>query len=83
MALLYAYTILVKSGAVTRMAKKKSRKKVRASVSFDAERYAELGRIAKDKKVSVAWVVREAVEQYIGAQWPLLAERRKQKSTGR
>ena len=83
LALLYAYTILVKSGAVTRMAKKKSRKKVRASVSFDAERYAELGRIAKDKKVSVAWVVREAVEQYIGAQWPLLAERPKQKSAGR
>ena len=57
------------------MAKKKSRKKVRASVSFDAERYAELGRIAKDKKVSVAWVVREAVEEYLSNQWPLLATR--------
>ena len=74
MALLYTYTTLVKSGAVTRMAKKKSRKKVRASVGFDAEQYADLERIAKDKKVSVAWVVREAVERYIEDQWPLFRE---------
>lgn len=76
MALLYTYTTLVKSGAVPRMAKKQSRKKVRTSVSFDAEQYAEIERIAKAKKVSVAWVVREAVEQYIEAQWPLLSQGR-------
>ena len=74
MALLYAYTSLVKSGVL--MAKKKSHKKVRASVSFDADQYVELERIAKDKKVSVAWVVREAVDQHIEAQWPLLSQGR-------
>ena len=52
-----------------------SRKKVRASVSFDAQQYTEIELIAKQKKVSVAWVVRDAVEQYLQNQWPLLAER--------
>jgi hypothetical protein len=32
-----------------------------------------LERIARDKKVSVAWVVREASEKYVDDQWPLLA----------
>lgn len=45
----------------------------RASVSFPAETYAELERIAASKKVSVAWVVREAAERYVADQWPLLA----------
>lgn len=43
----------------------------RASVSFPPELYATLERIAKEKKVSVAWVVREAAEKYVGDQWPL------------
>jgi len=47
----------------------------RASVSFPTEIYAELERIAAGKKVSVAWVVREAVEKYIADQWPLLSTR--------
>ncbi len=45
----------------------------RASVSFPPELYATLERIAKEKKVSVAWVVREAAEQYVGDHWPLFA----------
>jgi metal-responsive CopG/Arc/MetJ family transcriptional regulator len=45
----------------------------RASVSFPPELYATLERIAKEKKVSVAWVVREAVETYVSNQWPLFA----------
>lgn len=45
----------------------------RASVSFPPELYAMLERIAKEKKVSVAWVVREAAEKYVGDQWPLFA----------
>lgn len=45
----------------------------RASVSFPPELYATLERIAKGKKVSVAWVVREAAEKYVGDQWPLFA----------
>lgn len=45
----------------------------RASVSFPPDLYAMLERIAREKKVSVAWVVREAAEKYVGDQWPLLS----------
>jgi len=44
----------------------------RLSVSLPGEVHEIVGRIARHKKVSVAWVVRDAVEQYIQAQWPLL-----------
>lgn len=43
----------------------------RASVTFPADLYSELERIAEAKKVSVAWVVRDAVEKYVEAQCPL------------
>ena len=48
----------------------------RASVSFPTDVYAELERIAAAKKVSLAWVVREAAERYVADQWPLLEARR-------
>lgn len=38
---------------------------VRASISFNSEDYDELERLAAEKKVSLAWVVREAVSLYI------------------
>lgn len=57
-------------------AKDKNRKAepqtVRASVSFPRELYQTLGLIAKQKKVTVAWIVRDAAEKYVGEQWPLL-----------
>ena len=40
-------------------------KSVRASISFPANQYADLERIAQEKKVSIAWVVREAVDKYL------------------
>ncbi|HEV2622560.1 MAG TPA: CopG family transcriptional regulator [Frateuria sp.] len=40
----------------------------RATVSFPADVYAELERIAATKKVSVAWVVREAAERYVAGE---------------
>jgi predicted transcriptional regulator len=40
---------------------------VRASVSFSHEIYDSLGKIAEAKKVSIAWVVREAVDSYLDA----------------
>jgi predicted DNA-binding protein len=44
---------------------------VRATISFPAEIYQTLEGIAREKKVSLAWVVREASEQYIADRWPL------------
>ena len=38
---------------------------VRASISFPSDHYETLDEIAKQKKVSLAWVVRDAVEKYI------------------
>ena len=47
---------------------------IRATISFPTELYDTLGDIAKKKKVSLAWVVRDATEQYIADKWPLLAK---------
>ena len=44
---------------------------VRASISFPPQVYEGLEIIAREKKVSLAWVVRDAVERYIGDRWPL------------
>jgi hypothetical protein len=45
---------------------------VRASISFPPDVYETLEEIAREKKVSLAWVVREAAEKYIADKWPLL-----------
>lgn len=45
---------------------------LRASVSFPPDLYQTLEQIARQKKVSIAWVVREAAEKYVSDQWPLL-----------
>ena len=46
----------------------------RTSVSFPPALYQTLGDLAKKKKVSVAWVVRDAAEKYVSDQWPLFAK---------
>ena len=46
----------------------------RASVSFPSKLYHTVELIAEQKKVSIAWVVRDAVEKYVADQWPLLKE---------
>lgn len=51
-------------------------KTTRASVSFPRELYETLESIAKEKKVSVAWIVRDAAEKYVGDQWPLFGKTR-------
>jgi metal-responsive CopG/Arc/MetJ family transcriptional regulator len=38
---------------------------VRASISFPPDLYEALEAIAKQKKVSLAWVVRDAAEAYV------------------
>jgi metal-responsive CopG/Arc/MetJ family transcriptional regulator len=44
---------------------------VRATISFPSDMYRTLRDIARQKKVSLAWVIREAAEQYIADKWPL------------
>lgn len=48
-----------------------TQKSVRTSVSLPPELHDILARMAKGKKVSVAWVIRDAAEKYVGEQWPL------------
>jgi len=45
----------------------------RVSVSLPPDVHSTLERIAQEKKVSVAWVVREAVDKYLADKWPLFA----------
>jgi hypothetical protein len=47
---------------------------VRATISFPPEIYKTLEEIAKQKKVSLAWVVRDAAEQYLTDKWPLFGK---------
>jgi metal-responsive CopG/Arc/MetJ family transcriptional regulator len=51
-------------------------KSLRASVSFPPELYRTLEQLAKQKKVSVSWVVRDAAEKYVAEQWPLFERAR-------
>ena len=60
---------MMKKGEVKK--KDSSKAAVRASISFPPGIYETLESIAREKKVSLAWVVREAAEQYIGSKWPL------------
>jgi predicted DNA-binding protein len=53
--------------------KKKGGAQPRASITFPPELYKTIEDLAKKKKVSIAWVVREAVEKYVADQWPLFA----------
>jgi predicted DNA-binding protein len=50
----------------------------RTSVTFPPDLYHTLEDLAKKKKVSVAWIVREASEKYIADQWPLFAGSKQQ-----
>jgi len=49
----------------------KSEQSIRLSVTLPAETYVSLERIAKKKKVSLAWVVRDATEKYVSDELPL------------
>lgn len=53
------------------MPRPKSEPSTRASVSIPTEIYTTLESIAIQKKVSLAWVIRDAAEKYISDQWPL------------
>jgi len=46
---------------------------LRTSVSLPIALHRELEQIARQKKVSLAWVIRDAAEGYIEGKWPLLS----------
>ena len=52
----------------------KSADSVRTTVSMPRTDYEELERLADKNKVSVAWVVREAVQSYLDLKNPLFRE---------
>jgi hypothetical protein len=56
--------------------KNNSRQKpsVRTTVSLPRDDYSELEALAKRQKVSVAWIVRRAVEEYLQGQTTLLQQ---------
>lgn len=47
---------------------------VRASISFPEQHYQFLEKIAAENKVSLAWVVRDAIDGYLRSKWPLLLQ---------
>jgi len=55
-------------------AKTKTAEQPRASVTFPPDLYRTLEELAKKKKVSLAWIVREAAERYVADQTPLFAK---------
>ena len=44
---------------------KKGKETVRASISFPSEDYEKLEEVATRKRVSIAWIVRDAVREYL------------------
>jgi hypothetical protein len=51
-----------------RSMKNQSPSLVRASISFPPDLYETLEKLAKQKKVSLAWVVRDAAERYVASE---------------
>lgn len=43
-------------------------------MTFDARDYAEMETLSKEKRVSVAWLVRDAVSQYLRERMPLFRD---------
>jgi predicted transcriptional regulator len=59
--------------------KQKDRKSAapRISVTLAPEVHRTLEQIAQEKKVSLAWVMRDAAEKYIADRWPLFNQERR------
>ena len=55
---------------IKRQAPKSAR--VRPTISFPPDIHDALERIARENKVSLSWVVRDAVDVYLAEKWPLL-----------
>lgn len=55
---------------------KQHERTIRASISFPEQQYQVLEKIAAEHKVSLAWVVRDAIDGYLKSKGPLLPLRR-------
>jgi metal-responsive CopG/Arc/MetJ family transcriptional regulator len=53
---------------------------VRASISFPTDIYESLESLAREKKVSLAWVVRDAAEKYVASQCGLQEQKMDRKT---
>jgi len=58
---------------VTNDGKRRKSAAPRVSVTLSTDVHEILERIAREKKVSVAWIMRDAAEHYIADKWPLFA----------
>ena len=58
------------------MTDRSEKQSVRTTVSIPVDDHAELERISEKKKVSVAWVVRDAVDRYLNVEAPLFRRER-------
>ena len=61
--------------ATNKQIKSLTKVKPRLSVSFPANLKKTLEHIAKEQKVSLSWVVREAAEKYVSNREPFRARR--------
>lgn len=63
----------MQNGAMPKDDRKSDRNGTRITVTIPPEHYELVCRMAKGKKVSNAWIIRDAVEKYIEADAPLFA----------
>ena len=68
---------MAKLESIARTEQQRTDGSVRVSISFDAADYAEIKDIARYKRVSAAWVVRDAVTSYLSERAPLFARDRR------
>lgn len=61
----------IKTGSAESADRPEQATAVRASISFPPDIYRNLEDIARRKKVSLAWVVRDAAEKYVADEAPL------------
>jgi predicted DNA-binding protein len=64
----------MKTNSIQAMKQLKDKTK-RTSVSLPQELYGELELLARQKKVSMAWIIREAAEKYITTNYPIFEDR--------
>jgi metal-responsive CopG/Arc/MetJ family transcriptional regulator len=56
--------------------KSRNKSSVRASISFPQGLYENLEELAKRKKVSLAWIVRDAAEKYVATEQHPMSDKR-------